>query len=172
MRIESGNPYYYVDRTLRQQPGKIKVEVTPLAAARPQPAAESAKTFNNSNETGCGQINQPAEISGEQLEAEKEKLKILLTCMEIARRISGGDKVPPEDHKFLMEHDFALYARSILQRFPKSNPHAYKRLSKDDESKNVLKGRFSDAIESCNTLKSVLAQGIDIALDSNAGGAV
>ncbi|HML38323.1 MAG TPA: hypothetical protein PKA19_13030 [Bacillota bacterium] len=72
-------------------------------------------------------------IMGQQMEEERGKLKQLMTCMEISRRIAGGDKVPPADHRYLREHDPALYFKSISMRFPKSNPYQYKQLSKDDE---------------------------------------
>lgn len=105
----------------------------------------------------------------EQAGDERDELRIMLTCMEIVRRISGGDNIPSEDHKFLMKHDFALYVHSILQRFPKHNPHEYKRLSKDDGchdgiAADALKRSFTNALESCRGLNDVLAQGVAAAL--------
>lgn len=164
MRIECGNPYYNMARNSAQQPEKIKLEITPLAADKPQPSAE-AQLLKNEQKTSYEQFNQQLEVSGEQTKDERDKLEIMLTCMEIARRIAGGDNVPPEDHKFLMNHDFSLYARSTLQRFPKHNPHEYKRLSKDEDCKDALKSSFVDAIESCRGLSDILAQGIAAVLD-------
>lgn len=169
MRIEYGNPYYNAGQNSARQPEKIKVEVTPLKADKLQPSAEAAQLLKNESQNTYGQLRQQFEIAGEQTKAEKDKLEIMLTCMEIARRISGGDNVPSEDHKFLMKHDFALYARSILQRFPKSNPHEYKRLSKDEDCRDgfaadAFKQSFTNALESCRGLSDVLAQGIATAL--------
>lgn len=165
MRIECGNPYYNMSRNSAPQPEKIKVEITPLAADKPQSSAEAAQLLKCEQKASCEQLNQQLEASGEQAKDERDKLKIMLTCMEIARRIAGGDTVPPEDHKFLMKHDFALYARSVLQRFPKNNPHEYKRLSKDEDCKDALKSGFADAVESCRGLSDVLARGIATVLN-------
>lgn len=91
-------------------------------------------------------MKQQMDLTGEQMKAEREKLKIMLTCLEISRRITAGDKVPPADHRYLLKHDSGLYARSISMRFPKNNPHEYKRISQDEEREDEL--LFQNANES------------------------
>lgn len=171
MRIEGQNPYYNTGLNASRQPVKITLTVTPAAAWQPQPADEAADSFKTKPQSQYEQLPAQLEVFGEQMQGEKDKLKIMLACMEIARRISGGDTIPPDDHKFLMKHDFALYARSILHRFPKNNPHEYKRLSWDDGCQDgltaaALKQSFSNALESCRSLNNTLAQGVVSALGS------
>ena len=61
--------------------------------------------------------------------AWKEKIKLL----RIAMRIMSGDKVPVEDHRFLMERDAELYSRAIKMRMEKDDPKEYDRLSEDEK---------------------------------------
>ncbi len=66
--------------------------------------------------------------------AAAEQSKIL----EIARRISRGDKVPPKDEKKLMEYDFKLYQMAkmsaMLNERKKHKEH--KSLFEDEEESN------------------------------------
>ena len=58
--------------------------------------------------------------------------------LEIARRISRGDKVPPKDEKKLMEYDFKLYQMAkmsaMLNERKKHKEH--KSLFEDEEENN------------------------------------
>lgn len=158
MRIEHGNPYRYnVDRNLTKQPEKPKNEIKP-----PEETSQEQKSEKESN---LEAMNQQLNTSGKQMEAEREKLKILLNCLEISRRIAGGDKVPQADHQYLMKHDSALYARSILMRFPKNNPHEYKRLTEDKECQNKLQDEMTT--ESIQQFKDTLIQCSGAVLDLN-----
>lgn len=113
MQIENSRAYHYVyDRQLD----------------RPQIGESLEKRLQEKDD-----CVQQLGIMGQQMEEERGKLKQLMTCMEISRRIAGGDKVPPADHRYLREHDPALYFRSISMRFPKSNPYQYKQISREDE---------------------------------------
>ncbi len=184
MRIEGKNPYSSYnagqnstrrpektagDHTVRQS-AAIEVEIMPKTADG-QPLAEAERLFKNEPQSTYEQLRQQFEMMNEQSKSERDKLKILLTCMEIARRISGGDTVPAKDHEFLLKHDSALYARAILMRFPKNNPHQYKRLSWDEDCQDglsaaALKQSFNHALESCHNLNNALAQGIVSAIGS------
>ena len=67
-------------------------------------------------------------------DALESSAKELLVCLEIARRIMGGDKVPLGDHKFLMERNMEMYSRAIMLRRIKEDPEEYDRLSEDEEA--------------------------------------
>lgn len=47
--------------------------------------------------------------SEQQADAMKKYFQDMIKCMEIARRISKGDKVPAQDEKRLMDYDMDLY---------------------------------------------------------------
>lgn len=138
MRIENSNSYLYgnhfvVGQKAMKNNEEIKSEIIPPEMKNQQPAEETMEKLQNDNTAYLEAINQQLETSGKQTKAEKEKLKVLLTCLEISRRIIGGNKVPSADHQYLMKHDLALYARSIAMRFPKNNPYEYKQLSEEDK---------------------------------------
>jgi len=63
--------------------------------------------------------------------AWKERIK----CLQIAMRIMAGDKVPVEDHRYLLEKDSELYSRAISLRVEKADPKEYDRLSEDEETR-------------------------------------
>lgn len=82
----------------------------------------------------------------QQLEAQKESAKAagkaaqdLGKIMEIARRISKGDHVPPKDEKKLMEYDFKLYQMAkmsaSLNQHRKHKKH--KSLFEEEEKKDM-----------------------------------
>ena len=145
MQIKNSIFYdYVVDRQLDKQQKKwLQEKNTPSAVKKQQPAGEDMEERLKEKEACVQQLG----ITGERMKAEKGKLKNLLICLEISRRIAGGDKVPPADHRFLLKHDPALYARSIAMRFPKNNPYQYKRLSKDDECRNEWQIDIAAGIE-------------------------
>jgi len=66
-----------------------------------------------------------------------------------------------------MKHDSALYARSILMRFPKNNPHEYKRLSEDKERQNKLQDEMTTDGVSIQQFKDTLIQCSGAVLDLN-----
>ena len=133
MQMEISRYYSYVDRPLDNQRERwTQGENAPSKVNQQQSAGEAMAERLKEKEAYVQRLG----ITGKRMKEENEKLKNLLTCLEISRRITAGDKVPQADHQFLQKYDPALYARSIAMRFPKNNPYQYKRLSKDDECKN------------------------------------
>lgn len=78
-------------------------------------------------------LKRETEAAKKRMEDEKNALKTYVTCLEIARRITAGDKVPTKDHKFLLEHDPALYGKALTLRIAKENPEEHKQLSEDED---------------------------------------
>ncbi|MDD6057077.1 MAG: hypothetical protein PUB98_02275 [Clostridiales bacterium] len=58
-------------------------------------------------------------------------------CMEIARRIANGDKVPAKDEQRLLEYNFKMYAAAKNMASLKRNekPKKYDSLWEEDENK-------------------------------------
>ena len=82
-----------------------------------------------------GLLEQLKDLSA-QGQAEAESIKVRIKCLQIALRIMSGDKVPVEDHQYLLKHDPELYAEAVVRRIPKENPHEHDRLSEDEKSDN------------------------------------
>lgn len=110
-------------------------------------------------------------VDRQQLKEENKQMKILLTCLEISKRITAGDKVPPKDYNYLRKHDPSLYGRSMSMRIPKSNPRKYKQLSPNEKSKPFEFGagspvaKLSETHQTGSSDSSASTEGGDISLD-------
>ncbi len=75
------------------------------------------------------------------LDQMKKMLRIQRLCMKIAASIMRGDRVPPEDMKYLEEHDPDGFKLAMAMRKPKRNPENCKSVLKDED-------KFSEPAES------------------------
>ena len=62
-----------------------------------------------------------------------EWLDARLKCLKIASRIMSGDKVPPEDPRFLLENDPKLYQMAVTGRLPKEDPKEHKSVLDEED---------------------------------------
>lgn len=78
-------------------------------------------------------------IGREQSDTDADSLgkamKTMQKCHKIAARIIRGDRVPPEDERYLMNNDPEGYKLALALRTPKKNPKEWKSVL-DDEDKN------------------------------------
>lgn len=82
----------------------------------------------------------------EELKAETDRLKVWRRCMEISRRIMAGKKVPPQDERYLMEHDPEGYKITIaLRKPPKRNEKECESVLKDEEEGSGETGETGEA---------------------------
>lgn len=99
-----------------------------------------------------------AEVSKQQGEATKAAMDDMSKCMEIARRISRGDKVPAYDEKKLLEFNFELYmsAKNAAMLHTEKSKKSHKSLwEKEEENTRVETGDIEEKI--ANTEVSVPA---------------
>ena len=75
------------------------------------------------------------EESGEnaELKALGESMKTMERCHKIAARIMRGDKVPPQDERYLMLNDPDGYKLAMAMRTPKRNPKKWKSVLKEED---------------------------------------
>ena len=73
---------------------------------------------------------------GSELDALSKSLKVMEQCRKIASRIMKGDKVPPQDEKFLMEADPDGYKLAIACRIPKEKPKEWESVLEEEEQGN------------------------------------
>ena len=76
-----------------------------------------------------------AESSNGELDLLSQGLKVLELCQKIAASIMKGDKVPPEDLRFLMENDPDGYRLAMAMRRHKEDPEEVDSVL-EDEDKN------------------------------------
>lgn len=83
-------------------------------------------------------------ISGllDAMEGEKQKLDnmskaldMMNKCQKIAAAIMRGDRVPPEDLQYLMEHDQEGYKMALAMRKPKKDPEDVESVLDDEDRK-------------------------------------
>lgn len=82
------------------------------------------------------------ESKKDELDSMSEKLKTLSKCQKIAAAIMRGDRVPPEDLRYLMEHDKEGYKMALAMRRPKKDPEEVESVL-DEEDRNG--GRTEEA---------------------------
>lgn len=82
------------------------------------------------------------ESKKDELDSMSEKLKTLNKCQKIAAAIMRGDRVPPEDLRYLMEHDKEGYKMALAMRRPKKDPEEVESVL-DEEDRNG--GRTEEA---------------------------
>lgn len=85
------------------------------------------------------------------METEEEKLDALSEqqkCMEIARRIMAGKKVPPQDERYLMEHDPEGYKLTMaLRKPPKQDEKECESVLKDEKTGETAPAECSSGEE-------------------------
>ncbi|MDE7260903.1 MAG: hypothetical protein K2N78_02410, partial [Oscillospiraceae bacterium] len=80
------------------------------------------------------------ENGGAEAEMLGEQMKTMMRCQKIAARIMRGDKVPPEDERYLMENDPDGYKLALAMRQPKKSPKEWDSVLKDEEEKSSGSG--------------------------------
>lgn len=81
-----------------------------------------------------------------ELDGLEEGLKAMRRCMEIARRIMRGDKVPPEDERYLMENDPNSYKLAMAMRTPKKHPKEWKSVLGDEKKSEQANSGGAEAV--------------------------
>lgn len=92
---------------------------------------------------------QNGEAARQQGEAMAEYTEDVVKCMEIARRISRGAKVPPYDEKKLMEFNFEMYmtAKNAAMINSHKSRKEYKSLWEDEEEGDEEKTPPSEIVD-------------------------
>lgn len=76
------------------------------------------------------------ETQKKQLDSMEDKLDMMDKCQKIAAAIMRGDRVPPEDLRYLMEHDKEGYKLALALRREKKDPEKVESVL-DEEDKKV-----------------------------------
>lgn len=84
-----------------------------------------------------------------ELDALTKALKTMEKCQKIAARIIKGDKVPPQDERYLMENDPDGYKLALACRQPKEKPKEWKSvLDEEEQEGGGSGGETAEATES------------------------
>lgn len=88
-----------------------------------------------------------------ELDALTKSLKIMDKCRKIASRIIKGDKVPPQDERYLMENDPNGYKLALACRKPKENPKEWESVL-DEEDREGRENGGAEAMEAAESAES------------------
>ncbi len=75
-----------------------------------------------------------------ELDAVTKALKTMDKCRKIASRIMKGDKVPPQDEKYLMDNDPDGYKLALVCREPKEKPKKWESVLEDEDLEGGASG--------------------------------
>lgn len=115
----------------KQQESSTRTDRLELSGREPQ--QDVFQAMKERMEQTRAEIAQQAQQARDQAKAEADALKVKLLCFKIAMRILAGDKVPPEDEKYLLDNDPDLYNVAVSGRIQKEDPEEYDSLLEDDE---------------------------------------
>lgn len=86
---------------------------------------------------------------GAELDALTKALKTMDNCRKIASRIMRGDKVPPQDERYLMENDPDGYKLALACRTPKEKPKKWESvLGEEQEDGSASRAEAAEAADS------------------------
>lgn len=78
------------------------------------------------------------EKSGSSLmDSFKKQLDIMNKCAKISASISAGDRVPPEDLRYLKQHDMNAYRLAMVTRKPKHDPKNKESVLSEEDVKEM-----------------------------------
>lgn len=91
------------------------------------------------------------ETGSSEADALGEQMKTMERCHKIAARIMRGDKVPPQDERYLMLNDPDGYKLAMAMRTPKRNPRKWKSVLEEDKDAGPRQAAEADgeAASSC-----------------------
>ena len=72
------------------------------------------------------------ETGNSEADALGEQMKTMERCHKIAARIMRGDKVPPQDERYLMLNDPEGYKLVLAMRAPKRNPKKWESILEEE----------------------------------------
>ncbi len=79
------------------------------------------------------------------LDLMEKALKAMDKCQKIFARVSAGDKVPPEDLRYLERNDPEGYKLALALRTPKKHPKEWKSVLDDEDRERPADGSGESA---------------------------
>lgn len=114
-------------RAVRQAVERMERQSQRLAALLRQDQPSEKKTYI------WDMLDGEEETGSSEADALGEQMKTMERCHKIAARIMRGDKVPPQDERYLMLNDPDSYKLALAMRTPKRNPKKWKSVLKEEE---------------------------------------
>lgn len=84
-----------------------------------------------------GQEEKEGESGSSLIDGLKKQLDIMNKCAKISASISAGDRVPPEDLRYLKRHDMNAYRLAMVTRKPKHDPKDKESVLSEEDIKEM-----------------------------------
>lgn len=126
-----------LQRTSRADRMSLSRQALAYLEVQNQKAQEQARLEAERKSGGKSEEEQALDLLNKSLKAMKK-------CEKIAARIMAGDKVPPEDERYLMKNDLEGYRMAIALRKPKKDPKEWKSVLDDEDRKSASQDSGSE----------------------------
>ena len=121
----------------RQWAQQMEDQRKQLLSLLSQPAGQNKKKTSNGLLDMLDELN----TSNEEADAMSKQLKMRMKCVEIARRIMQGKKVPLKDERYLMENDPKAYQLAMaFRKPPKKDEKECKSVLDDEDEESETSG--------------------------------
>ncbi len=114
---------------------------------------EAMEQLRKKHEQESNPLIDDMEQQKKMLDMLQKQLRVQNLCNKIAASLIRGDRVPPEDLKYLAQHDIDGYRLALAMRKPKRNPEECKSVLKDEdkESESDTNESESDPVETVSS---------------------
>lgn len=126
-----------LQRTSRSDRMTLSRQALAYLEEQNQQAQEQARLEAERKTNGKSEEEQALDLLNKSLKAMKK-------CEKIAARIMAGDKVPPEDERYLAENDMEGYRMALALRRPKKDPKEWKSVLEDEDRKSASEDNGSE----------------------------
>ena len=123
-------------------------------AAWSQAALSFLQELNRQDMEKQRKLQEARQKGNSELDALTKGLKVLEKCRKIASRIIKGDKVPPQDERYLMENDPDGYKLALACRQPKEKPKEWESVLDEEERRDGSSGGEREFCEAAEAAES------------------
>lgn len=151
----------------RQAPAdKLTLSQQALAFAEEQRRQmwDAAQEREQKKQDRIGGMLDAMDTQKRQLDSMEKKLDTMNKCQKIAAAVMRGDRVPPEDLRYLMEHDKEGYKMAMAMRRPKKDPKDVESVL-DEEDRNGGQTKEADGGGEAPSVEAAGASGSGGGLD-------
>lgn len=104
-----------------------------------------------------------------ELDRLDKMMKAMLNCQKIAARIMAGDKVPPEDLRYLEENDPEGFKLALALRKPKKHPKEWDSVLEDEKRSKETASEGTDGPEAVSASGGAPEGGGEVSSGSGEG---
>lgn len=121
------------NKTAGADKGSVSIKAKSDKASWSQAALSFLQELNRQDMEKQRKLLEQKQKGDGELDYLTKSLKTMDKCRKIAARIMKGDKVPPEDERYLQDNDPDGYKLALACRTPKEKPKEWKSVLDDED---------------------------------------